>query len=127
MFHPLIDRPTVVAPIGDSNLTCIEARDRGELLQEVWGVPGDSLFFISDLGIVFREAVLYQAFGLMIGIPVALGLGVYLESQLFGLSARDPLVIVGAALALSATVMIAALVPARRAARVNPVVALRYE
>jgi putative ABC transport system permease protein len=79
------------------------------------------------LGMVFREALVYLGFGLAIGIPLALGLTTYLDSQLFGLSARDPFVLVGAAVVLALAVMVAAVIPARRAARVNPTVALRYE
>jgi predicted permease len=79
------------------------------------------------LGMVFREALVHLGLGLAIGVPLALGLTTYLDSQLFGLSARDPLVLVAAGVVLALAVMVAAAVPARRAARVNPTVALRYE
>ena len=76
---------------------------------------------------VLREALRYLAVGLLVGIPVALLLGRFLESQLFGLNADDPLVFVSAAVVLAAAVVVSALIPARRAASVNPVVALRCE
>jgi predicted permease len=79
------------------------------------------------VGIVLREAVVYLAVGLLIGVPVALGFGRLLESQLFGLSATDPLVLGAAALTLAAAVLFATLIPARRAVKVDPTVALRYE
>ncbi len=77
--------------------------------------------------LVFREALVCFGMGLAIGIPLALALGRYLESQLFGLQASDPVVTMGTALTLGLAVSIAALIPARRAAKIDPMVALRYE
>ncbi len=78
-------------------------------------------------GLVFREAVVCFGAGLAIGIPVALGLGRYLESQLFGLQASDPTVTLAAALVLGLAVCIAALAPSRKATRIEPMKALHYE
>jgi ABC-type antimicrobial peptide transport system permease subunit len=50
-----------------------------------------------------------------------------ISTQLFGLSPTDPLTIVGAAVVLSVVAMLAGYLPARRASRVNPLNALRYE
>jgi putative ABC transport system permease protein len=77
--------------------------------------------------LVFREALTCFGVGLAIGIPLALALGRYLESQLFGLQASDPAVTVGSAFTLGLAVSLAALVPARRAAKIDPMEALRYE
>ena len=79
------------------------------------------------LRMVVSEAIIYLAIGLAIGIPAAQGLSQLLESQLFGLSARDPFVVIGAAILLVISVILAVLIPARRAAGINPVTALRYE
>jgi ABC-type lipoprotein release transport system permease subunit len=76
---------------------------------------------------ILREALTYLAVGLAAGLPVALGLGRFLESQLFGLSARDPVALVAAVAVLALAVVAAAALPARRAARVEPAVALRHQ
>ena len=62
--------------------------------------------------------------GLAIGLVGALALRQVLASQIFGLSALDPLVIGAAVFVLGATAFVACALPARRAARVNPAVAL---
>jgi len=65
--------------------------------------------------------------GLAVGIAGALAAGRILSSLLFQVSARDPLTISGVALVLLAVSVAAALVPARRATRVDPMIALRFE
>jgi putative ABC transport system permease protein len=65
--------------------------------------------------------------GLAVGIAGALAAGRILSSLLFQVSARDPLTIGGVALVLLAVSVAAALVPARRATRVDPMIALRFE
>jgi putative ABC transport system permease protein len=65
--------------------------------------------------------------GLAAGIAGALAAGRILSSLLFQVSARDPLIIGGVALVLLAVSVVAALAPARRATRVDPMIALRFE
>ena len=79
------------------------------------------------LMLVLREVALLAALGVAIGLPGGYGLGRVIESQLFGLTARDPLTFGIATLALVATAFVAGLIPAVRAARVDPMTALRYE
>jgi predicted permease len=79
------------------------------------------------LRMVFRDVALLVAAGVAIGLPGGYGLGRAIESQLFGLHARDPLTFVIATLALVGAATAAAYVPARRATRVDPLVALRSE
>jgi predicted permease len=79
------------------------------------------------LMLVLREVVVLAALGIAIGLPGGYGLGKVVESQLYGLKARDPLTFAVATLALVATAFVAGLIPAMRAARVDPMKALRYE
>jgi putative ABC transport system permease protein len=81
----------------------------------------------SVLTMVLKDVALLAAVGIAIGLPSGFGLARLVESQLFGLSARDPFTFATATLALVATVLVAGLIPAVRAARVDPMKALRYE
>jgi predicted permease len=79
------------------------------------------------LMLVLRDVAMLASLGIAIGLPGGYGLGKVVESQLFGLHARDPLTFAVATLALVSTAFVAGLVPALRAARVDPMTALRYE
>jgi len=65
--------------------------------------------------------------GVILGVAGALGLTRVMASLLFGVTAKDPLTFVAVAGLLSAVVFIACFVPALRATKVDPLVALRYE
>jgi len=65
--------------------------------------------------------------GLLVGAAAALAAGELLRSQLFGISPRDPLAFATVALLLGAVALVSSWLPARRAARVDPMEALRYE
>jgi predicted permease len=69
---------------------------------------------------LFRESLRPVAIGLLCGLVIALIGGKAIEGLLFGISGRDPLAIAGAVVVLLAAAAAAVLVPARRAARVNP-------
>jgi ABC-type antimicrobial peptide transport system permease subunit len=76
---------------------------------------------------ILRETLYLVLAGLLIGVPAAL-LGARLVSaQLFGMSPTDPITLVGAAMVLTLVALLAGYLPARRASRVNPLTALRYE
>ena len=77
--------------------------------------------------LILREVVRMSAIGLAIGLPLAYGIGRLVESQLFGVKASDPLVFIAAAVSLAGVAMLAGWLPARKAASVDPMVALRYE
>ncbi len=77
--------------------------------------------------LVLRGAVRQLALGLAVGVPLALAGGRLLSSQLYGVKSYDLRILGVAVIVLVACALIAALVPARRAAKVDPMVALRYE
>jgi predicted permease len=76
---------------------------------------------------ILRETVLMVAAGLAIGIPASFGLSKFIQSELYGLQPHDPITIAAASLLMGAIASLAAYLPARRASRVDPIVALRYE
>lgn len=77
--------------------------------------------------LVLREVGLLVIAGLVLGIPLARVASGYVESQLFGVQATDPVVYVTASAALVITALLAAWGPTARAARIEPLKALRYE
>jgi predicted permease len=79
------------------------------------------------VSMVLRGALLQVAIGLAIGVPIAILCGRYLAHQLYGVARFDPVVLGGATLILSLCALIAGLVPARRAASIEPTEALRIE
>ncbi len=79
------------------------------------------------LWMVMRESLTLAALGVAIGIPVSLAAASLIESVLYGLKTTDPATIALAALVMIAVAALAAYLPARRAAKVDPMVALRYE
>lgn len=76
---------------------------------------------------ILRETLYLVLAGLIIGVPAALMGARLISSQLFGTNPTDPLSLIGAALVLAVVAVLAGYLPARRAAKVNPLTALRYE
>lgn len=76
---------------------------------------------------VLRETLLLVVAGLVLGVPAALLSARLIATQLFGLSPTDPLTLVAAAVVLTVVALLAGYIPARRASRVDPLTALRYE
>jgi putative ABC transport system permease protein len=77
--------------------------------------------------LVLQEVLMMSGVGLVIGLAIAYGLGHYIESQLYGVKASDPLVFLAATVLLAVVTFLAGWLPARKAANVDPIVALRYE
>jgi ABC-type antimicrobial peptide transport system permease subunit len=76
---------------------------------------------------VAKRAFALMALGVALGLPVAWVLSRWVQSMLFGLTATDPSVIVTAVLLIGSAGLVAAYFPAQRAARVDPMTALRHE
>jgi ABC-type antimicrobial peptide transport system permease subunit len=79
------------------------------------------------LAMVLKEVAILAGAGIAIGVPIALLLTRLVRTQLFGLTPNDPLTMGAAMSALFLVAILAGYVPARRASRVDPLVALRYE
>jgi ABC-type antimicrobial peptide transport system permease subunit len=77
--------------------------------------------------IVLKEVGILLLAGTAAGLPAALALGKLVESQLYGVKPHDPLLIAATVAALAAVALAAAFIPARRAASIDPVRALRGE
>jgi putative ABC transport system permease protein len=81
----------------------------------------------SVVKMVLRGAFSQVGIGLALGIPAAIGAGKLMTGQLFGVKPWDPVMLASATLLLALAALLASLIPARRAAGVEPMVALRNE
>ena len=79
----------------------------------------------SILSLVLEQGLRTAGTGIVIGLAGAFALTRYLQSLLFGVTARDPIVFVAVAIVLLLVAMAACYIPARRATQVDPMVALR--
>ena len=79
------------------------------------------------LTLVMKEVLLLIVIGMASAVVISLALGRFVESQLLGVSGRDPWVIATATITLAIIALLAGLIPAVRATRVDPLSALRYE
>ena len=115
---------TLLASIGLYGVMAfIVARRRKELgLRLALGAEPSGVLWI-----VMREVLLLLAIGLAIGIPSAIGLGRYVSSQLYGIQPNDPWIAVSTVVLLTVVSAAAGLIPASRASRIDPILALRYE
>jgi putative ABC transport system permease protein len=77
--------------------------------------------------LVLHQALVFALVGVTVGAVGALALGRTMRSMLFGITTFDPLTFAGVALLLAATALVASYLPARRASRIDPLVALRAE
>jgi predicted permease len=77
--------------------------------------------------LVMREVLLLLGLGLAIGVPAAIASGRFVSSQLFGIQPYDPKLALATVALLTLVSAAAGLIPARRASRIDPILALRYE
>ena len=76
---------------------------------------------------VLKESLVLVAVGLAVGLPASWAAAQLISSQLFGLKPSDPLTLATAVVLLTSVAALAGYLPARKASRVNPLIALRYE
>jgi ABC-type antimicrobial peptide transport system permease subunit len=76
---------------------------------------------------VMREVLLLLSIGLAVGIPAAMALGRFVSAQLYGIQPNDPWMAGWTMMLLTAVSTAAGLIPAHRASRIDPILALRYE
>jgi len=81
----------------------------------------------SLLRLVLRQGIVLAIAGAAVGTGVSLGVTRYLASMLYGVHANDPLTMIAVTVLLTLVALAACYIPARRAMRVDPMVALRYE
>jgi predicted permease len=115
---------TVLASIGLYGVMAfVVARRRKELgLRLALGADRAGVLWM-----VMREVLLLLTIGLGIGIPAAIGLGRYVSSTLYGIQPNDPWIAVSTVILLALVSAAAGLIPAHRASRIDPILALRYE
>jgi predicted permease len=115
---------TVLASIGLYGVMAfVVARRRKELgIRLALGAqPGGVVW------LVMREVLILLVIGLALGVPAALALGRYVGGQLYGIQPNDPWMAIGTLVLLTIVSAAAGLIPATRASRIDPILALRYE
>ena len=76
---------------------------------------------------ILREAVMLALIGIIVGLPFVFGVTRFASALLFDLSPTDPITLTAAAVFLFGVALLAGFLPARRATKIDPLEALRYE
>jgi predicted permease len=115
---------TLLASIGLYGVMAfVVARRRKELgIRMALGAQPGSVIWM-----VMREVLVLLTIGLAIGIPASLALGRYVATELYGIQPNDPSIAVSTVVLLAVVSAAAGLIPAHRASRIDPILALRYE
>lgn len=114
----------LLAAVGVSGLMAYTVRQRTHEIgvRVALGAGGSDV-----LGLVLSQGLRLVSVGLLFGLVAAAALTRFMSSLLFGVSATDPVTLAGVALLLAVVALAACCIPARRAMRVDPMVALRHE
>jgi predicted permease len=115
---------TLLASVGLYGVMAfVVARRKKELgIRLALGAQSGSLIWL-----VMREVLLLLSIGLAVGIPAALALGQFVSAQLYGIQPRDPMIASSTVILLTLVSAAAGLIPAQRASRIDPILALRCE
>jgi predicted permease len=115
---------TVLASVGLYGVMAfVVARRRKELgLRLALGAAPSGVLWL-----VMREVLVLLAIGLAVGVPAAIGAGRFVSTQLYGVDANDPWTAMSTIALLALVSAAAGVIPARRASRIDPILALRYE
>jgi len=115
---------TILASVGLYGVMAfVVARRRKELgIRLALGAQRGRVFWV-----VMREVLLLLAIGLAVGIPSAMALARFVSTQLYGVQPRDPGMAIATVVLLTVVSALAGLIPAHRASRIDPILALRYE
>jgi ABC-type antimicrobial peptide transport system permease subunit len=112
----------LLASVGLYGVISISSRRTRRLVFNGAGAPRASVFRV-----VMGDAALLVGIGAAIGVGAAVGLSGLVRSLLYGISPQDPTTLAGAVVALFVVAMAAVVTPVRRALRIHPSEALRYE
>lgn len=133
--HSELGKYATVAPVfaaialllAATGLVAVIAHSVGQRTKEI-GIRMAVGAMANDISrLILREGLRPVAFGLIVGVAISFAVNRLLQSQLVGVSPYDPLTMAGAPVLLIAVALFACRIPARRAMRVDPVVALRHE
>jgi predicted permease len=114
----------ILASIGLYGVTAYSVERRTNEIGIRMALGADS---VHVLALVLRGALLQMAIALAIGIPITIGAGRAMAAQLFGVKPYDPRILLLTTVALVIAAFLAAVIPARRAATLDPIRALRVE
>ena len=114
----------VLASIGLYGVTAYSVERRTSEIGIRMSLGADRMEIIK---LVLRSAFVLVGIGLAIGIPVTIFGGRVMASRLFGVTPHDPIVLAVTTAVLAAAAFVAAIIPARRAAKTEPILALRME